>query len=79
MFRLIKLAVYALVGYCLYEMILGMTETPGKNQPESTPAPAPRRRGRVNISGASGQGAPVPIRDNSGVERTQTVGRGVVS
>ncbi len=74
MFRILKLAVYALIGYALYEFYLGLGEVRAK-QPQSQAPSTPGESPRPNRQG----GRRVAVRDNSGVERTQSVGRGVVS
>ena len=89
MFRLIKYAFYALIAYCLYEMILGMTETRAAAAAPSAPVDAPPARPPVEtshptsavaqqLSGPSHQGAAVRVHDSGGTGRTQRVGRGVV-
>ena len=68
MFRLIKLATYALGGYFLYEFAAGICE----GRPSNTAGgelPMRRRNDRPRT---------VTVGDASGLERTQTVGRGVV-
>ncbi len=99
MFRLIKLAAYMLLGYTLYELILGISEGENargssagndqqrqgqKNQENQNQQREPSRpqesqeSGRLNISGG-GRGQAVPVRDTTGAEHTERVGRGVVS
>jgi hypothetical protein len=73
MFRLLKLAVFALVGYAIYELYLGMTEEYGDEH----------YRERVGSSRArmtgGGEGMQTETVDESGAEVPRTVGRGVVS
>jgi hypothetical protein len=92
MFRLVKLAAYALLGYVLYELFLGISE----GQPDRQPAGGGGQRegrGQQNQGGAGGgggsdtgatisgpgQGRTVPVSDLGGAERNERVGRGVVS
>jgi hypothetical protein len=79
MFRLIKLSAYALFGYVVYELIMGLKEggrpqfQPG-SRPHRKAARNPSARGQ-NISGP-GRGESVSVADTSGAERTERVGRG---
>jgi hypothetical protein len=86
MFRLMKLAAYALLGYILYELFLGISENEasgcmsvahrsgGGSQGRENAA---REGSGANVSGPGG-GRTVEVRDVSGGERTARVGRGVV-
>lgn len=108
MFRLVKLAAYALLGYVLYELFLGVGEgepdrqdgrgdgggqARGGGQPQGAGARSRgqrggggrggRRPGNETGGGATlsgpGQGREVPVRDGTGAEHAERVGRGVVS
>ena len=69
MFRLVKLAAYGLLGYFLYELVTGLTED-GPKDVAARQSRIPRR---------NDQPRRVPVGDGSGLERTQQVGRGVIS
>lgn len=79
--RLIKLLVYSLVGYVLYELYLGMTEQ--QESGDSSRSTTSRRKGSM-AGGASqritgpGRGTSVSTQETGGGTRRQTVGRGVV-
>jgi hypothetical protein len=88
MFRLIKLALYAAIGYALYELYLGMTQQyqqgggggqwggagSGRSSfGDSLEVGSPRAQ---NLSGA-GEGTDVATGDASGTSVTHRVGRGV--
>jgi hypothetical protein len=83
MFRLIKLAIYGLLGYALYEFVRGLTEGPehAAGQPRGS---ASRQRsldedsGRQNMTGPS-RGRKVTTNEPSGESVSHVVGRGVVS
>jgi hypothetical protein len=81
MFRLLKLAVYAAIGYMIYELYQGM-------QAEGGGGGGSARRGqsggsfrgagaRQNVTGP-GEGMSTDVGDVTGATRTETVGRGVV-
>jgi hypothetical protein len=88
MFRLLKLAAYALLGYMLYELFLGMSENEaaqrmsvtrgGGGRGARSPDARAREGSRSNISGPGG-GRTVEVSDVSGGERKARVGRGVVT
>ena len=84
MFRLIKLALYGLIGYAIYEFVRGMTEEQGQGGGQPTGGSRELNRalerdaGRTNVSGA-GQGHRVTTEDSSGQSAPHTVGRGVIS
>lgn len=82
MFRLLKLAAYALLGYVVYEMIMGFKEgdRPMFQQGSASRHGATRRqpKGGKNISG-SGRGESVSVEDAGGAKRTERVGRGATS
>ena len=68
MFKLIKLAFYAVIGYALYELFMGFKEG-GMGMGEG---------GRQNISG-EGEGMRERSEEPSGMSASHQVGRGVVS
>ena len=73
MFRLIKLAAYGLLGYVIYEMVMGMNdavaEQPNRRSSGENRSSAPANTGRRKVS----------VQDSGGAERTERVGRGVVT
>ena len=83
MFRLIKLAMYAFVGYSLYQLYQGMMQQ--QQQAGGTGAfsgggserGSARSRGQ-NLTGA-GAGRTVETLDNDGGSVRHSVGRGVIS
>ena len=88
MFKLIKLAMYALVGYVLYELYQGMTADDGAG-PRSNGARSGGRRQmgaqmrsggqrRQSLTGA-GEGRAEQTLDNDGGSVPHRVGRGVTS
>ena len=66
MLRLMKFAAYALFAFFLFEAFRGIA-APRPNRAPMAPRP---QKGRMKT---------VPVWDESGVQRTQKVGRGVVS
>ena len=91
MIRLFKLAIYAVLGYVLYEFFQGMSA--GQGSPSgggggNRGAGGGMRRdlkralnegtGRMRMSGG-GQGKKVGVEDKTGAARTETVGRGVTT
>ena len=85
MFRLIKLAMYALVGYVLYELYQGMSAEParggmrgsGRSNAGSFGGADEFARGQ-NVTGG-GEGQRMETLDNDGGSVPHRVGRGVVS
>ena len=82
MFRLIKLASYLLLGYVLYEVILGISE--GESLRAAAKSGSGGRSG--SLSAASGRSNSPPSRptsveigDETGASRQTRVGRGVIS
>lgn len=70
MFKLIKLAAYALLGYALYEFFRGMfDDRSGSNQIQSRGQSSSRQAG----------GATATSHEPSGASAKHPVGRGVVS
>jgi len=89
MFRLIKLTLYAAMGYVLYELVMGMVgqgDEMSRQGGRSGPSRGNRdlRRalnedaGRMNLTG-TGRGQTVSVEDDSGAQHRQVVGRGVTS
>ena len=91
MFRLIKLAIYGILGYALYEFIRGLTsDGGGGSQPEESGRQGggggarelnralDKDAGRTNMTGP-GVGQPVTTAEPSGESVTHRVGRGVIS
>jgi hypothetical protein len=86
MFRLIKLAIYGLLGYAIYEFIRGMTqgETAGHGAGQSSGSGSrdlnealDSGSGRENLTGP-GVGQEVRTIEPSGESVSHRVGRGVV-
>ena len=82
MFRLIKLAVYALVGYAIYEFYQGMTQGSsgggsygGRDFERATSGD----QGRMGTLTGEGRGETEQTLDDSGMSATHRVGRGVTS
>ena len=89
MFRLIKLALYGVLGYVIYEFIQGMLSEPstgssGGRRSQGQRGGSMRRdlrralnedRGRTRVAGEGG--AEVKVEDASGASHRQRVGRGV--
>lgn len=85
MFRLIKLAMYALVGYVLYELYQGMSGEPARGGMRGSGARNAGSFGRrdefssgQNVTGG-GQGRRIETLDSDGGSVPHRVGRGVVS
>jgi hypothetical protein len=82
MFRLIKLAFYAMIGYVIYELWQGMHVMEegggsGGSQGSRRRSSGGQRGRRQNISGP-GQGQSEEVASSGGSTHRQTVGRGVV-
>ena len=75
MFKLLKLAFYAAVGYAIYELYLGMTQRAGESSESFGEGGA---RGGGAFTGG-GEGMQIESEDESGTSIPHTVGRGVVS
>lgn len=73
MFRLIKLGLYVMLGYFVYEMYIGMT-----SEPQKAPQRGKGQRSGMNMTGA-GRGRRVRTEDADGGSESHVVGRGVVS
>ena len=91
--NLVRAATLGLVGYLVYELIVGYTQgkaaaAPAKALPSPTPAPAaapapaagrtPAPSVRAPLTGPAKQGQAVHIHDSDGTEHTARVGRGVI-
>jgi len=87
MFRLIKLAMYALVGYVLYELYQGMTQEQGGGGGGLRSRDSRGRfrseladdTGRMGTLTGPGRGRSESAADIGGGEMRHTVGRGVVT
>jgi hypothetical protein len=79
MFRLIKLAAYALLGYAIYEFWLGLSGAAESHHESDRrqPISADSRSG-PRMTGPSRGGMNVPTQDASGGGSSQMAGRGVV-
>ena len=85
MFRLLKLAAYALLGYALYEFFRGMSDTAGAGGGERSFGG--REQGGGLMRGAAegvgqisgpGEGRPEATLENDGGSVRHRVGRGVI-
>ncbi len=82
--RLIKASAYALLGYVLYELFLGISETAEKMEGAATKSPGKKRMERAlnedrgRMSGRRGQGREVQTDEANGGTTRHRVGRGVV-
>ena len=79
--RLLKLLAWAILGYVIYEMYLGMVEGEGQTEGGGGEQRRQGQRGRgvrQRLTGA-GHGRRAEVSDASGATRTETVGRGVTS
>ena len=89
MFRLIKLALYAFVGYSLYQLYLGMTQQQQQGSGAGGGGAFPASRTQDYNSGLSdtsgqnltgaGMGRAEETLDNDGGSVRHSVGRGVIS
>ncbi len=70
MFKLIKLAAYALLGYALYEFFRGMADDRSEAQSGQP---------RAAAVGGQSRGASATTHDASGATAKHPVGRGVVN
>lgn len=82
MFRLLKLAALAFLGYAVYEFLLGIMHESQPQQGQGGSSPS-RSRGSSRQSEGGGQafkpsGVPVSTESSDGGRGTQVVGRGVV-
>jgi hypothetical protein len=88
MFRLLKLATYALLGYALYEFFRGLTEgaeAPARGGERSREvgqggqrAPSLRGRGTGQRMTGQGRGEAVQTHDPDGGASPHVVGRGII-
>ena len=79
MFKLIKLAFYAVIGYALYELYQGMKQQQGGGGGSGQGVGSfGQSTNRGQLTGA-GEGMEDVTGDASGTEMRHTVGRGVVS
>ncbi len=76
----VRIAAFGLVGYLVYELVLGYSHgkagLPAPEVPEEAPAAA--TTDRAPLTGASKRGRTVRVSDASGIEHATRVGRGVV-
>jgi hypothetical protein len=83
MFRLIKLAIYALLGYMVYQFYQGLMQGGGSDQGRHSGSDLGRAlnedQGRMGTLTGPGRGTSVSVEDSDGGRHNQTVGRGVVS
>ena len=84
MFRLLKLAIYALLGYAIYEFLRGLTEGEGTAEPARSGGGSRQRghalderTGRPGMTGPA-RGERVRTEEASGESVPHVVGRGVV-
>lgn len=83
MFRLIKLAIYGILGYALYEFVRGVMQTQqmsgqGGGNNRALDRALDSGSSRQNLTGA-GEGQRVVTAESSGESAPHVVGRGVVS
>ena len=85
MFRLIKLAAYAVLGYIIYELWQGMKEAQGGGGGQRSMGGGRRREFGQAASGAAtsgmtggGGGTMADVAEPSGAESRRAVGRGVI-
>jgi hypothetical protein len=78
MFKLIKLAFYAVIGYALYELYQGMKQQQGGGGSGYQGRGFGQATNRGQLTGA-GEGMEDITGDASGTAMRHTVGRGVVS
>ena len=78
MFKLLKLAFYAIIGYALYELYQGMMHRPAHARDEGAHAFGEGGGRHGQITGP-GRGMDDVTSDESGTEYHHRVGRGVVS
>ena len=81
MFRLIKLAMYALVGYAIYELYQGMSTGGGGygGGGRDLNRALGSSRGRMQTLTGEGIGQEEATLDDTGTSATHRVGRGVTS
>jgi hypothetical protein len=82
MFRLIKLSLYALIGYAIYEFYQGMTQQSGGRRrrfSSDLEEALNEDQGRMAALAGAGRGTTVSVEDSDGASHRQKVGRGVVS
>jgi hypothetical protein len=83
MLKLMKWLTYGVVGYCIYEMVSGITAGRDAKRAgggrDAGPTRQPGRRNTANMTGGSGEGASVQVADVGGAAHSAKVGRGVVS
>ena len=85
MFRLMKLAFYALLGYAIYEFYQGMTHggagpvrRAGRKFGSDLEQALNEDQGRMAALSGPGRGTVVSVEDSDGASHRQKVGRGVI-
>ena len=79
MFRLIKLAMYAMIGYVLYELYQGMTQQQGSRSfGDSSGGSFGGGSSSYGAFTGGGEGMTDTAADSSGGEMPHRVGRGVI-
>jgi hypothetical protein len=87
MFRLMKLALYALIGYAIYEFYQGITQgggggsirRAGREFGSDLEEALNQDQGRMGILTGPGRGMTTSVEDSDGGRHNTTVGRGVVT
>jgi hypothetical protein len=87
MFRLMKLALYVLIGYAIYEFYQGITQgggggairRAGREFGSDLEEALNQDQGRMGILTGPGRGMTTSVEDSDGGRHNTTVGRGVVT
>jgi hypothetical protein len=87
MFRFMKLALYVLMGYAIYEFYQGITQgggggsirRAGRRFGSDLEEALNQDQGRMGVLTGPGRGMTTSIEDSDGGSRRATVGRGVVT
>ena len=82
MFKLLRLAIYALVGYAAYQFVMDVLESAHQGQERADGGRGGDRAGAQRMSsarrGGGGGGKTEPTEDADGASARRRVGRGVV-
>jgi hypothetical protein len=82
MFKLIRLAIYGLVGYAIYQFVMDVIHTEEESKtPQRGRGKSGGRAGNARLTGAKrggGSGKSVATEDSDGASTRHRVGRGVV-